>query len=113
MVNSRANSVIYGSKAQVYHGTADITRGGLKKKDIRRKKDKWGNYRYHAKKQLEKGKQTSAKSQKARSKWTKAMKKARKELLKEGKIKEGEFVPVGGKTRAGKALLKRTREIYQ
>jgi hypothetical protein len=39
------------------------------------------------------------------------MKKARKELIKEKVIKEGDFVPVGGKTKQGKALLKRIRQI--
>lgn len=39
------------------------------------------------------------------------MKRARKELIKERVIVSGEFVPVGGKTRKGKALLKRIREI--
>jgi len=39
------------------------------------------------------------------------MKAARKELVKEGVIeKDAGFVPVGGKTKDGKALLKRTRE---
>lgn len=31
-----------GSKAQVFHGTAEKTSGGLRKKDI--KKNKWGKY---------------------------------------------------------------------
>jgi len=39
------------------------------------------------------------------------MKAARKELVKEGVIgDDAGFVPVGGKTKEGKALLKRTRE---
>jgi hypothetical protein len=39
------------------------------------------------------------------------MKAARKELVKEGTIDaDSGFVPVGGKTKEGKALLKRTRE---
>ena len=40
-----------------------------------------------------------------RDAWSKAMKKARKELDLVG------FVPVGGKTKEGKMLLKRIREI--
>jgi hypothetical protein len=40
-----------------------------------------------------------------------AMKKARKELIEEGKIDKGDFVPVGGKTRKGKLLKKRMKEL--
>ena len=102
--------MVVGTKAQVYKGTADITKGGLKKKDIIRVKDASGRYRYKSKKQQKQGKKKNS----FRSKWAKAMKKARKELLKEGVISKGDFVPVGGKTREGKALHKRIKEIlYQ
>ena len=96
-----------GSKSQVYHGTADQTKGGLVKKDIMRLKDSYGNVRYKSKQQQKSGKKPSS----FRAKWSKAMKKARSELIKEGVIEKGEFVPVGGKTKAGKELLKRIRSI--
>jgi hypothetical protein len=95
-----------GSKAEVYHGTKEYTNGGLRKKDIIRIKDKQGNYRYKSRKQLKKGKKNSF-----IKKWSKAVKRARKELLKEGIIHKDDFVPVGGSTRQGKMLLKRTRAI--
>ena len=97
----------YGSKAEVYHGTAKYTKGGLTKKDIKLVKDKYGNERYKSKKQQAAGHKKGT----FRDKWAKAMKAARKELVKEGVIeKDAGFVPVGGKTKDGKALLKRTRE---
>ena len=91
----------YGSKAEVFHGTAKYTKGGLTKKDLKIIDDGYGNYRYKSKKQQAAGKKKNS----FRAKWAKAMKKARKELGLEG------FVPVGGKTREGKALLKRIRQI--
>ena len=91
----------YGSKAEVFHGNARYTKGGLTKKDIKLTKDKYGNERYKSKKQQASGHKKGT----FRDKWAKAMKKARKELDMEG------FVPVGGKTREGKALLKRIRQI--
>jgi hypothetical protein len=97
----------YGSKVEVYNGNAKYTKGGLVKSDIVRIKDKEGNYRYKSKKQLKSGRKKNS----FRAKWAKAMKKARKELVKEGVIDEGEFVPVGGKTAKGKKLLKRIREL--
>ena len=95
----------YGSKAEVYHGNAKYTKGGLTKKDIILKKDKYGNERFKSKKQQAAGHKKGT----FRDKWSKAMKAARKELVKEGVI-DGGFVPVGGKTKEGKSLLKRTRE---
>jgi hypothetical protein len=102
MIITNIMGLIYGSKAEVYHGNADCTRGSkLFKKDIVRINDGYGNFRYKSKKQQKAGhKQNSF-----RAKWAKAMKKARKELGLEG------FVPVGGKSKEGKALLKRIREI--
>ena len=91
----------YGSKAEVFHGTARYTKGGLVKKDIKLIDDGYGNYRYKSKRQQAAGKKKNS----FRAKWAKAMKKARKELDMEC------FVPVGGKTREGKALLKRIRQI--
>lgn len=98
----------YGSKSQVYKGSAHMTKGGLTKKDIVRVKDRYGNIRYKSKDQRSMGKKKSG----PRAEWTKAMKKARKELIADGVLDKGEFVPVGGKSREGKALLKRTKEIY-
>ena len=100
----------YGSKAEVFHGTAKRTRGELIKKDIKLIDDGYGNYRYKSKKQQVSGHKKGT----PRDKWCKAMKLARKELTKEGILdKDSGFVPVGGKTKEGKALLKRTREIYE
>ena len=93
----------YGSKAEVYHGNAKYTKGGLTKKDLKRVNDGYGNYRYKSIKQQKAGKKKTG----FRAKWAKAMKKARKELELEG------FVPVGGKTKDGKALLKRIRQIMK
>ena len=98
----------HGSKSQVYKGSAQMTKGGLTKKDIVRVKDRYGNIRYKSKDQKSMGKKKSG----PRADWTKAMKKARKELISEGILDNGEFVPVGGSTRQGKALLKRIKEIY-
>ena len=91
----------YGSKAEVYHGNARYTKGGLEKKDIILIDDGYGNERYKSKKQQKSGHKKGS----FRDKWSKAMKKARKDLDLEG------FVPVGGKTKEGKDLLKRTREL--
>ena len=99
----------YGSKAQVYHGTAKMTKGGLTKSDIKLVKDKYGNARYKSKSQQLAGRTKNT----FRDKWAKAMKKARKERIKEGVIIDGDFVPIGGKTRKGKALLKRIRELME
>jgi hypothetical protein len=97
----------YGSRAEVFHGTARYTKGGLEKKDLKLVKDKYGNERYKSKRQQAAGHKKGT----FRDKWSKAMKAARKELVKEGVIeKDAGFVPVGGKTKDGKALLKRTRE---
>ena len=97
----------YGSKAEVFHGTAKYTKGGLIKKDIVKINDGYGNERFKSKKQQKAGKKKGT----FRDKWSKAMKKARKELLKEKVIEKGDFIPVGGKSKEGKALLKRTREL--
>jgi hypothetical protein len=97
----------YGSKAEVFHGSAKYTKGGLIKKDIILVKDRYGNERYKSKKQQASGHKKGT----FRDNWSKAMKSARKELIKEDILnKDSGFVPVGGKTKEGKALLKRTRE---
>ena len=97
----------YGSKAEVYHGTARYTKGGLEKKDIKLIDDGYGNERYKSKKQQAAGHKKGT----FRDHWSKAMKSARKELIEENVIEKGDFVPVGGKSKEGKALLKRTREL--
>lgn len=97
----------YGSKCQVYKGSAHITKGGLTKKDIIKIKDSSGNTRYKSKEQQKKG----HKKKTFREKWSKAMKKARKLLIKEGKIPNNTFIPLGGTSREGKLLLKKTREL--
>ena len=97
----------YGSKSQVYNGTAKMTKGGLKKADIKKVNDGYGNIRYKSKKQQSSGKKANS----FRAKWAKAMKKARSQLIKEGVIEDTGFIPVGGKTKSGKALLKRIREL--
>jgi len=98
----------YGSKAEVYHGVAKFTKGGLTKKEITRINDGYGNYRYKSKKQQTMGKKKNT-FIKNRSKM---VKKAKKELEKEGMDLSG-FVPVGGTTKEGKALLKRTKELMK
>ncbi len=97
----------YGSRAEVFHGNARYTKGGLQKCDLKLVKDKYGNERYKSKRQQQAGRKKGT----FRDKWAKAMKSARKELIKEKVIdKDAGFVPVGGSSREGKALLKRTRE---
>ena len=98
----------YGSKAEVYHGNAKYTKGGLIKKDIKRINDGYGNYRYKSIKQQKAGKRKNS----FIVKWSKAVKKAKKELTKEGMDLSG-FVPIGGTSKKGKALLKRTRQIIK
>ena len=116
LINFLKNKIIikvimeyYGSKSKVYHGTAKMTKGGLVKKDIVRLDDGYGNIRYKSKKQIKSGKKKNS----FRAKWSKAMKKARKELIKEGVIDSGTFIPIGGKTKDGKALLKRIKKIMK
>lgn len=82
-----------GSMAQVYHGTADETAGGLKRKDI--KKTKEG--RIVSKDQAKKGRANP---------WMKAVSQARKELGIEG------FVLLNKGT-DGTRLYARAKEIYE
>jgi hypothetical protein len=98
----------YGSKAEVYHGVAKFTKGELTKNDIIRINDGYGNYRYKSKKQQTMGKKKNSfiKS------WAKMVKKAKTQLKKEGMELSG-FVPVGGKSKEGKAILKRTKELMK
>lgn len=98
----------YGSRAEVYHGNARYTKGGLTRKDLIRLDDGYGNFRYKSRQQQRSGRKKNT----FIAKWAKAVKRAKRELEKEGMDLSG-FVPVGGKTRKGKALLKRTREIMK
>jgi DVNP family len=75
-----------GSRAQVYHGNADRTAGGLTKKDLKKKDGEI----------VSKKKAKDAKT----NPWIKAVAKAKKELGIKG------FALVQG------GLLKRAREIY-
>jgi hypothetical protein len=77
-----------GSRAQVYHGNADVTAGGLKKKDLKMDK-KSGEIVSKSKSKDEK-----------KNPWIKAVAKAKKDLGIKG------FALVQGD------LLKRAREIY-
>ena len=79
--------MVVGSRAQVYHGNATETAGGLKKKDL--KKDKSGEIVSKAKSKGEK-----------KNPWIQAVAKAKKELGIKG------FALVQG------PLLTRAREIY-
>jgi len=94
---------VVGTKREVYLGKAHHTKGGLRKSQILRVKKKGQPARYISKKKSRVSKKSS---------WAQAMKKARARLIKQGVIKKGEFVPVGGKTAEGKKLLKLAREIY-
>lgn len=92
-----------GSFCQVWKGKAKQTSGGLKRGDIVRIKTSEGTYRYKSKEKHNKTKKNPR---------AKALVKARKELIKEGVINDGDgFIPMGGKTKKGKALLKRVNEI--
>lgn len=83
-----------GRMWQVYKGTREKTRGGLKKSDL-----KMNKY----------GKIVSAKKSKvsSSSKWMQAVAKARKTLGVRG------FQAVGGQTKEGQALLAKSRSFYK
>jgi hypothetical protein len=80
-----------GTRAQVWHGTADKTSGGLTKQDLTQGKD--GSIKSKA--QVAAGKSNPGLKQ-----WRAAVKQA-------GGLKKGTFTPVGG------ALLTKTRKIYE
>ena len=82
------------AKAQVFKGRKVKTVGGLQKKDITRNK----HGRYVSKKASSRGKKNA---------WMAAVKKARRALKVKG------FCAVGGKSRAGKALLAKARAFYK
>ena len=97
-----------GSRAEVFHGNAKQTKGGLTKKDLILKRDKYGNERYKSRHQQKVGHKKNT----FRAKWTKAMKQARKELIKEGVLDSGEFVPVGGKPNRAKRCINEQRKLW-
>jgi hypothetical protein len=113
-----------GSKREVWNGTSLSTgygKSGLKKKDLMRVK-RGSEFRIVSRKQHMMGKNKNSKSQRARSKWTDAVKKARKELIKERVIKTGEFIPIlkrvsskynASVNKSGRALYRRTKSIYE
>merc|ERR1712194_629884 len=78
-------------KSSVFKGTKEKTSGGLKKSDLKKKKAS-----------------DRARKSKGYNKimaWSKAMSAARKSLGIKG------FCPCGGKTKAGQALLAKTRSL--
>merc|ERR1719469_1111300 len=89
----------HGAMARVFRGAKERTSGGLTKDKLT--KNKLG-------KVVSKAKSAAAKANFARSplkKWTDATKAARKALGLVG------FVPVGGKTAAGKALYAKAKSL--
>merc|ERR1711962_165329 len=82
------------AKSAVFKGKKEKTVSGLKKENLTKNK----SGKVVSKKQSDRGK---------RNKWTAAVAKARKDLKCKG------FVPVGGKTPAGRALLARARSLYK
>jgi len=95
--------VVYGSKYQVYTGSADQTRGGLEKKDIIRSEDKWGTVRYRSRKQV-----------KSPNNWVKSYTKAVKEFEKKY---GGGFTTIYKPNKAypgvSKADLEKGRTLYK
>merc|ERR1711911_315711 len=88
-----------GAKARVFRGQKAKTSGGLSKSSLMRNKDG----RVVSKKMHAKGK----KAYKHVAKFANAVKAARKALGIKG------FVPIGGKTAKGQALLKKARSLYR
>merc|ERR1712029_969165 len=88
-----------GARARVFAGTKAKTSGGLKKSSLMRNKDG----RVVSKKMHAQGK----KAYKNVAKFANAVKAARKALGIKG------FVPIGGKTSKGQALLKKARSLYK
>merc|ERR1711951_327995 len=88
-----------GAKARVFSGTKEKTSGGLKKSSLIRNK----HGRVVSKKLHAQGK----KAYKNVQKFANAVKAARKALGIKG------FVPIGGKTSKGQALLKKARSLYK
>merc|ERR1711962_1248144 len=88
-----------GARARVFSGKKVRTSGGLKKSSLMRNK----HGRVVSKKAHPQGK----KAYKNVQKFANAVKAARKALGVKG------FVPIGGKTAKGQALLKKARSLYK
>jgi len=88
---------IKGKKWQVFAGSKQKTRGGLKKSDL--KKNKYGKV-VSAK--------ASAQAKKGKSyKWVQSVQQARKALGVKG------FCAIGGKSKQGQTLLAKARSFYK
>merc|ERR1712126_6060 len=88
-----------GAKARVFRGTKEKTGGGLKKSALIKNK--------HGKVVSKKSSAHGKKQYKHVQKFAAAVKQARKALGIKG------FVPIGGKTSKGQALLKKARSLYK
>merc|ERR1719174_3693553 len=88
-------------KSSVFRGSKVKTSGGLKKSDLTKNK----NGKVVSKKSSAHGKKQYQKN--GLAKFSKAVQQARKALGYKG------FVPIGGKTAKGQALLKKARSIYK
>merc|ERR1712020_347239 len=88
-----------GAKARVFRGQKEKTSGGLTKSSLQKNKDG----RIVSKKRSQQGK----KNYKHVAKLANAVKQARKALGVKG------FVPIGGKSAKGQALLKKARSLYK
>ena len=86
-----------GSRLQVWTGSRKSTSGGLKKKDLIKNK----NGRIVPKKKSQSGKS---------NKWAASYKKARASMVKEGMMSRRQMTPIGGSSKLGKELLRRTRQ---
>ena len=115
--------LLVGSKVQVYRGIAKETSGGLTKKDIVMVTDKNGVNHYKSRKQQNNGKSRNKKSQQARQKWTRAFKKAIKELSEKDDYYTKNILMFNpdkkykGYTKQqiskGNKLYRKTRELYE
>ncbi len=81
--------MVVGTRAQVFHGNADKTAGGLEKSDLMIKEGRI----------ISKAQSAAGKANPGLKKWRSAVKAA-------GGYKKGEFVPVEGK------VLKKARKIF-
>merc|ERR1712121_208121 len=88
-----------GAKARVFSGSKEKTTGGLKKSSLVKNK--------HGKVVSKKAHAHGKKAYKNVQKFANAVKAARKALGIKG------FVPIGGKTSKGQALLKKARSLYK
>merc|ERR1739848_98389 len=88
-----------GAKARVFRGSKAKTSGGLRKSSLIKNK--------HGKVVSKKAHAHGKKAYKNVAKFANAVKAARKALGIKG------FVPIGGKTSKGQALLKKARSLYK